>query len=71
MTRSYAISILGNRKICDTFDTILNCHSKIIPGTKITSDDWWSFSTRRGNAKLKFKKNKSLGILNYVFIDQE
>ena len=71
MTRSRTISILVNRKIGDTFDAILNCPSKMMPDAKMTSDGWWSFSTARGNARLKFKENKSLGILDHMFIDQE
>ena len=71
MTRSRTISILVNRKTGDTFDAILNCPPKMIPDAKLTSDGWWSFSTPRGTARLKFKGNKSLGILDHVFIDQE
>ena len=71
MTRSRIISILVNKKTGDTFDAILNCPSKMMPDAKLTSDGWWSFSTPRGNAKLKFKENKSLGILDHMFIDNE
>lgn len=71
MIRSRTISILVNRKTGDTFDAILNCPSKMMPDAKMTSDGWWSFSTPRGNAKLKFNENKSLGILDHMFIDKE
>ncbi len=71
MIRSRTISILVNRKTGDTFDAILNCPPKIMPDAKMTSDGWWSFSTPRGNAKLKFNENKSLGILDHMFIDKE
>ncbi|MGI0055918.1 MAG: hypothetical protein ACREAK_00935 [Nitrosarchaeum sp.] len=71
MTRSRTISILVNRKIGDTFDAILNCPPKMMPDAKLAPDGWWSFSTKRGNARLKFKENKSLGILDHMFIDQE
>ncbi len=71
MIRSRTISILVNRKTGDTFDAILNCPPKMMPDAKMTSDGWWSFSTPRGNAKLKFNENKSLGILDHMFIDKE
>ncbi|MFM9875318.1 MAG: hypothetical protein ACKVN8_02940 [Nitrosarchaeum sp.] len=71
MIRSRTISIRVNRKTGDTFDAILNCPSKMMPDAKMTSDGWWSFSTPRGNAKLKFNENKSLGILDHMFIDKE
>ena len=71
MIRSRTISIRVNRKTGDTFDAILNSPPKIMPDAKITSDGWWSFSTPRGYAKLKFNENKSLGILDHMFIDKE
>lgn len=71
MIRSRTISIRVNRKTGDTFDAILNSPPKMMPDAKMTSDGWWSFSTPRGNAKLKFNENKSLGILDHMFIDKE
>ena len=71
MIHSRTISITVNRKTGDTFDAILNSPPKIMPDAKLTSDGWWSFSTSRGNAKLKFKENKSLGILDHMFIDKD
>ena len=71
MIRSRTISILVNRKTGDTFDAILNSPPKMMPDANMTSDGWWSFSTPRGNAKLKFNENKSLGILDHMFIDKE
>ncbi len=71
MIRSRTISILVNLKTGDTFDAILNCTPKMMPDAKMTSDGWWSFSTPRGNAKLKFNENKSLGILDHLLIDKE
>jgi len=69
--RSRTISIMVNRKTGDTFDAILNSPPKMIPDAKLSSDGWWSFSTARGNAMLKFKENRSLGILDHMFIDQD
>ena len=71
MIRSRTISIFVNRKTGDTFDAILNSPPKMMPDAKMTSDGWWSFSTPRGNARLKFNENKSLGILDHMFIDKE
>jgi len=71
MIRSRTISIRVNRKTGDTFDAILNSPPKIMPDARMTSDGWWSFSTPRGHAKLKFNGNKSLGILDHMFIDKE
>ena len=71
MTHSRTISIRVNRKIGDTFDAILNCPIKMNPEAKMNSDGWWSFTTPRGNAKLKFNENKSLGILDHLYIDSE
>ncbi len=71
MIRSRTISISVKRKTGDTFDAILGCPKKMMPDAKMGCDGWWSFSTPRGNAKLKFQENKSLGILDHVFIDTE
>jgi len=71
MVRSRTISISVKRKTGDTFDAILGCPKKMMSDAKIGGDGWWSFSTPRGNAKLKFQEDKSLGILDHVFIDSE
>ena len=71
MVRSRTIAISVKRKTGETFDAILNCPQKMMPDATINNDGWWSFSTPRGKAQLKFKENKSLGILDHVFIDTE
>ncbi|PIN96810.1 MAG: hypothetical protein COU45_05915 [Nitrosopumilus sp. CG10_big_fil_rev_8_21_14_0_10_33_7] len=71
MARSRTISIPINKKTSVAFDAILNSPPKMMPDAKMSSDGWWSFSTPRGNARLKFKENHSLGILDHVFIDQD
>ena len=71
MVRSRTISISVKRKTGDTFYAILGCPKKMMSDAKMGGDGWWSFSTPRGNAKLKFQENKSLGILDHVFIDSE
>ena len=71
MIRSRTISLSVKRKTGDTFDAILNSPQKMMPDAKMNSDGWWSFSTPRGSARLKFQENRSLGILDHVFIDAE
>ncbi len=71
MGRSRTITIPINKKTSYAFDAILNCPPKMMPDAKISSDGWWSFSTPRGNARLKFNENRSLGILDHIFIDQD
>tara|TARA_B110000263_G_C15257967_1_gene487394 strand:- start:145 stop:486 length:342 start_codon:yes stop_codon:yes gene_type:complete len=55
----------------DTFDAILKLFPKIIPNAKINSSGWWSFIGPFGSSKLKFYQNKSLGILDHQYIDEE
>ena len=69
--RSRTITITVNRKTGDVFDAILNLPPKIAQDAKKKDDNWWSFTTERGPAKLKFFENKQLGILDYQFIDNE
>lgn len=60
-----------NKKTGEVFDAILNVPPKIMPNAKKNSDGWWSFTASKGPAKLKFKENKQLGVLDHVFVDQE
>lgn len=69
--RSRTITFLVNRKTADTFDAILNIPGKMMPDAKKNDDGWWSFTTQSGPARLKFKENKQLGLLDYQFIDKE
>jgi len=71
VVRSRTIIVPVKQKTGATFDAILNCPKKMMPDATISNDGWWSFSTPRGEAKLKFKENKSLGILDHVFVDTE
>lgn len=71
MTRSRTITISINRKTADVFDAILEAPKKLMPGAQKQSDGSWSFTTPRGNASLKFKENKQLGILDHLFEDPE
>ena len=68
---SRTIMFSVNRKTAETFDAILNIPPKMIPDAIKSNDGWWSFTTLRGPAKLKFNENRQLGILDYQFVDNE
>ena len=55
----------------ETFDAIIELFLKIIPDAKINSDGWWSFIGPYGKSKVKFNQNKSLGILDHQYVDEE
>ena len=69
--RSRTISITVNKKTGDTFDAILNVPPKMMPDAKFSDDGWWSFTGPYGKSKLKFNKNKSQGILDHLYVDEE
>ena len=60
-----------NKMAGDTFDAIIELFPKIIPDAKINSDGWWSFIGPYGKSKVKFNQNKSLGILDHQYVDEE
>ena len=59
------------KKTGDAFDAILQLPPKIMPDAKLNDDGWWSFTGPHGKSKLKFNENKSLGILDHKYIDEE
>lgn len=71
MVRSRTITMSVSRKTGEVFDAILNAPPKIMPDAKQNGDGSWSFSTPRGNANLKFKHNKTYGILDHLYQDEE
>ena len=71
MSRSRTISITVNKKTGDAFDAILNMPPKMMPDAKINDSGWWSFTGPYGQSKLKFNENKSLGILDHQYVDEE
>ena len=71
MTRTRTISMNVNKMVGETFDSIIELFPKFIPNAKINSDGWWSFIGPYGKSKLKFNQNKSLGILDHEYIDEE
>ncbi len=71
MARSRTITISVCRKTGEVFDAILNSPPKMMPDARQNNDNSWSFSTPRGNANLKFKQNKTFGILDHLYTDDE
>ena len=71
MIRSRTISIIVKKKTGDTFDAILQVPPKMMSDAKMNNDGWWLFTSPHGNARLKFNENKSLGILDHQYIDEE
>ena len=71
MARSRTITISVCGKTGEVFDAILNSPPKMMPDAMQNNDDSWSFSTPRGNANLKFKQNKTFGILDHLYSDDE
>jgi len=71
MARSRTIILSVSRKTGDVFDAILESPPKMMPDAKKNPDGSWSFSTQRGMANLKFKQNKTLGILDHLYEDDE
>ena len=71
MTRSRIISVIVQKKTGDAFDAILEIPSKMMPDAKINDDGWWLFTGSHGKSRLKFNENKSLGILDHQYIDED
>ena len=71
MTRSRTLSITVNKKTGDAFDAILQVPPKMMPDAKLQEDGWWSFTGPHGKSRLKFNENKSLGILDHEYVDEE
>ena len=60
-----------NKLSGDTFDAILELFPKMILNAKFHSNGWWSFVGPYGKSKIKFHQNKSLGILDHRYVDEE
>lgn len=71
MSRTRTISITVKKKTGDAFDAILQAPPKMMPDAQLNNDGWWSFTGPFGKAKLKFKENKSQGILDHLYVDQD
>ncbi len=71
MSRSRIISFIVKKKTGDAFDAILQVPPKMMPDAKMDNNGWWSFTGPHGKSKLKFNENKSLGVLDHHYIDEE
>jgi len=71
VSRSRTITVTVKKKTGDAFDAILQLPSKMMPDAKVNSDGWWYFTGPHGKSKLKFNENKSLGILDHQYVDEE
>ena len=71
MIRSRTISITVEKKIGDAFDAILQLPPKMMPDAKINDDGWWLFTGPHGKSMLKFNEDKSKGILDHQYIDED
>lgn len=69
--RSRTITMTVKKKTGEVFDAVLNAPGKMMPDAKKNPDGWWSFTASRGPAKLKFRENRQLGILDHTFEDPE
>jgi len=70
VTRSRTISIIVKKKTGDAFDAILEIPPKMMPDAIMNDDGWWFFTGPHGKSRLKFKENKSLGILDHQYVDE-
>ncbi len=71
MSRSRTITFTVKKKTGDAFDAILQLPPKMMPDAKFHDDGWWSFTGPHGKSKLKFNENKSFGILDHKYVDEE
>jgi hypothetical protein len=69
--RTRTISMEVNKFVGDTFDSILALFPTVVPDARINSDGWWYFIGPYGKSKIKFNQNRSLGILDHEYIDEE
>ena len=71
MGRSRTITITVEKKTGDAFDAILKIPPKMMPDAQINDSGWWSVTGPHGKSMLKFNENKSFGILDHQYIDEE
>lgn len=71
MGRSRTISIAVEKKTGDAFDAILSIPPKMMPDAIMDDSGWWSFTGPYGKSMLKFNEDKSLGILDHQYVDEE
>jgi len=71
VTRSRTISIVVKKKTGDAFDAILEIPPKMMSDAILNDDGWWFFTGPHGKSRLKFNENKSLGILDHLYVDED
>lgn len=71
MGRSRTIAITVEKKTGDAFDAILKIPPKMMPDAQLNDSGWWLFTGPYGKSMLKFNENKSLGILDHQYVDEE
>jgi hypothetical protein len=71
MSRSRTITITVEKKTGDAFDAILKIPPKMMPDAQLNDSGWWLFTGPYGKSMLKFNENKSLGILDHQYVDEE
>jgi hypothetical protein len=69
--RSRTITITVEKKTGDAFDAILKIPPKMMPDAQLNDSGWWLFTGPYGKSMLKFNENKSLGILDHQYVDEE
>jgi hypothetical protein len=71
MGRSRTITITVEKKTGDAFDAILKLPPKMMPDAQLNDSGWWLFTGPYGKSMLKFNENKSFGILDHQYVDEE
>ncbi len=69
--KSRTITFTVDRKTGEVFDAILNLPRKMFPGAIKQDDGWWMFEGPFGKARLKFREDEKLGILDHIYEDSE
>ena len=69
--KSRTITFTVKRKTGEVFNAILNIPPKMFPDAIKSDDGSWMFKGPFGDAKLKFREDEKLGILDHVYEDSE
>jgi len=69
--KSRTITFTVDRKTGEVFDAILNLPRKMFPDAIKQDDGWWMFEGPFGKARLKFREDEKLGILDHIYEDSE
>ena len=69
MEKSRTLTFTVDRKTGEVFDAILNLPRKMFPDAIKHDDGSWMFKGPFGDAKIKFREDEKLGILDHVYED--